>query len=185
MVCRSPNQRSRPVLTSQSHPTHFPASTAMTKPVVRQFQFTFRHSASRPLPHQSKNEQRLEQQQNNATDDVPPIQLPDRRLPVQHHTAGREVAFLQSPALKGSPIDSIDVGAPNDGNILRLLTVKHPDGHLANRLPDSRKAHQITTDGSVSEVHIVHDKDRRTCGAGNHGNGLACVDEARLRRHPA
>ena len=80
----------------------------------------------------------------------------------QHHTAGREVAFLQSPAMQSSPIEHIDIGALNDGNILRLLTVENPHGHLGNTLADSGKAHQITTDCSVSEVHIVHDKDRRT-----------------------
>ena len=96
---------------------------------------------------------------------------------LQHQTPAREVAFLQSPAPKGWPIEHIDIGAPNDGNILRLLTVKHPDGHLASRFPDSGKAHQITTDGSVSEVRIVHDKDRRMGGPGDKGNGLACVNE--------
>jgi hypothetical protein len=72
----------------------FPDFHCLTKPVVSNLQLGFRFSSSRPLPHQCKNEQRLQQEQDNATKDVPLIQFPGGRLPVQHHAARRKVAFL-------------------------------------------------------------------------------------------
>src|SRR5205814_2369687 len=132
----------------------FPGLHCLTKPLIGNCQLFFCLSSSCSLPQEGKNEERLQREQANATDEVPLVGFPDGRLPVQHHTAGRKVALLKSPPVQGTPIEHVGVGASNNRNVLRFLTVENPHSHLGNGLTDCSKAQQVAANCSFAEIHV-------------------------------
>jgi len=55
--------------------------------------------------------------------------LPSGRHREEQCTTGWKILFFDPPSIQGSPIKEVDVVVPNNGDVLRSLTVEYPQSH--------------------------------------------------------
>src|SRR5208337_3226938 len=92
-----------------------------------------RLSFSRTLPQQSKDQQRLKNNEDNPSDDVLLISLPDGRLAVQNQGVRRQRRFGDVPAAKLTPIDlGLGACAVYYRNVFRFHSRKDTGGEFAS-----------------------------------------------------
>src|SRR5262249_26131358 len=62
-------------------------------------------SALQLLPQQGNDQQRLDEAQDDAAEDMPPVQLPDRRLSVADDATRWQTRLVQLEATELTPVD--------------------------------------------------------------------------------
>src|SRR4029077_7152045 len=115
------------------------------------------------------------------TDPDPFSAFPYGEFAENHHASGWKVAFLESPPTPSSPIEQIDVVVPDHGDFLRFRAVEDPQSHPSSNLTVCSPAHHIAAHGSVTDIYVIHRKDRCVRGICNHRNGLGCVNKVCAR----
>src|SRR5947208_16869965 len=97
---------------------------------------------------------------------------------VEHDTARRQSASLYPPALHSTPIKHVIVFTFCNRDVLRLLPIENPHGHVRGDTTVVSPIHQLATHSSSPKIHIPHDKYRRNRGPDHQRYILSRINKA-------
>src|SRR5262249_41869454 len=126
------------------------------KPFLRLPDLLFGATPSCPLYQEANDQQRLDGAKGENADNVPPVHIPETRVPKADDAAGREVRFVNAPALQLAPIEHVGAGSCfSGGQVFGLLADQDPQPQACgvSRF-DLETAHE-PTDDAVPEVGVV------------------------------
>jgi sortase A len=91
--------------------------------------------------------------------------------------SGRELTLIQIPTLQLTPVEQVNTGTIDNGNVLRRLSPQDLEDIAGRDLALLFVANHEPADNAVPEIRAGNPKDRGTRGRCDQGKGLCSVEE--------